>query len=159
MWHLHLPKITENLFLHLNTYSYTCITCTLFTKKYITHTIGVNLIYHVCKFSFCRAVTHRPHYGTQFPGQDESLTISVEHGEGIFKHYKIRVYQFKILQIWITFSSGYKCVQVWDITLCWMYFKWLTCNSFWFDSFHLENTIKHIMWIYVFGKFNTVLKK
>lgn len=142
-------------------YTYSHNTCTLFTKKNITHTIGVNLIYHVCKFSFCWGVAHRSHYGTQFPGQDESLTISVEHGEGIFKHYKIRVYQFKRLQNWITFSSGYKCVQVWDITCtpCWLYFKWLTCNSFWFDSFHLENIIKETFLVYLFWKNQPILNK
>lgn len=142
-------------------YTYSHNTCTLFTKKNITHTIGVNLIYHVCKFSFCWGVAHRSHYGTQFPGQDESLTISVEHGEGIFKHYKIREYQFKILQNWITFSSGYKCVQVWDITCtpCWLYFKWLTCNSFWFDSFHLENIIKQTFLVYLFWKNQPILNK
>lgn len=142
-------------------YTYSHNTCTLFTKKNITHTVGVNLIYHVCKFSFCWGVAHWSHYGTQFSGQDESLTISVEHGEGIFKHYKICEYQFKRLQNWITFSSGYKCVQVWDITCtpCWLYFKWLTCNSFWFDSFHLENIIKQTFLVYLFWKNQPILNK
>ena len=99
------------------------------SNKFVVNTFWVHLVHHVRKFCLRGLVSHRAHDRTQFPCQDCTLSISVEHAERILKHWRSKGLFVIDIPCSILSIPTCKVVKTKD-TLCVMHILLATVSDF-----------------------------